>query len=97
MAVMICSANKMVRKRWSSLLADKYELLQAASFSELQTLLKEVKGKGILLLHRPMVDMKTMVDIRRQIPQCRIFLLSDRPNVEEGLSFLKLGVVGYAN
>jgi DNA-binding NarL/FixJ family response regulator len=27
----------------------------------------------------------------------RIFLLSDLPNEEEGLAFLKLGIVGYAN
>ena len=27
----------------------------------------------------------------------RIFLLSDQPNEEEGLTFLKLGIVGYAN
>ncbi|MDH5297850.1 MAG: response regulator transcription factor [Desulfobulbaceae bacterium] len=97
MTILLCSANGLVRQRWSSLLAGKYELLQAASLTELQTLLEREGGKGILLLHRPMVDMETTVAIRRRVPQCRIFLLTDRPDEEEGLSFLRLGIVGYAN
>ena len=97
MAILICSANGLVRQRWNSLLAENHEFLQASSLSELQTLLTQEKGQGLLLLHRPLVDMETLGRIRRNVPQCRVFLLSDRPNEEEGLSFLKLGVVGYAN
>ena len=97
MTIMICSANALIRERWNSLLAGKYELIQAASLSELKALLIQEKGKGLLLLHRPMVDMEIIMAIRRQIPQCRIFLFSDRPDEEEGLSFIKLGIVGYAN
>ena len=44
-----------------------------------------------------MVDPETFIEIRRLNPLCRIFLLSDKPNEEEGLTFLKLGIVGYAN
>ena len=31
------------------------------------------------------------------MPLCRIFLLSDRPDEEEGIAYLKQGIVGYAN
>ena len=31
------------------------------------------------------------------MPQCKLFVLSDRPDEDDGIGFLRLGVVGYAN
>ena len=96
MAILLSSANDSVIERWTGLLKDKYDLDQANSLSKLKSCCTDKKF-AIILLHRPLVDPDTFVEIRRLNPLCRIFLLSDTPNEEEGLTFLKLGIVGYAN
>ena len=96
MAILLGSANDLVIQRWVDLLKDKYNLDQADSLPNLQKLCADKKF-DLLLLHRPLVDPETFIEIRRLSPLCRIFLLSDQPNEEEGLTFLKLGIVGYAN
>ena len=96
MAILLSSANDLVIQRWGDLLKDKYILDQANSLPNLQKLCVDEKF-DLLLLHRPLVDPETFSAIRRLSPLCKIFLLSDQPNEEEGLTFLKLGIVGYAN
>ena len=96
MAILLGSADDLVIQRWVDLLKDKYDLNQADSLPNLQKLCADEKF-DLLLLHRPLVDPETFIEIRRLSPLCRIFLLSDQPNEEEGLTFLKLGIVGYAN
>jgi len=96
MVILLSSANYSVIERWTGLLKDKYDLDQANSLSKLKSCCTDKKF-AIILLHRPLVDPDTFVEIRRLNPLCRIFLLSDTPNEEEGLTFLKLGIVGYAN
>jgi len=96
MVILLSSANDSVIERWTGLLKDKYDLDQANSLSKLKSCCIDKKF-AIILLHRPLVDPDTFVEIRRLNPLCRVFLLSDTPNEEEGLTFLKLGIVGYAN
>lgn len=96
MAILLCSANTMVRQRWHSLLTGKRDLVEVDSLNELQSVLPR-HLKGLLLLHRSMVDLQTAVAIRKAAPQAKVFLLSDRPDEEEGLEFIKIGIVGYAN
>jgi two-component system nitrate/nitrite response regulator NarL len=96
MVILLSSANDSVIERWTGLLKDKYDLDQANSLSKLKSCCTDKKF-AIILLHRPLVDPDSFVEIRRLNPLCKIFLLSDTPNEEEGLTFLKLGIVGYAN
>ena len=96
MVILLSSANDSVIERWTALLKDKYDLDHANSLSKLKSCCTD-KKIAIILLHRPLIDPDTFVEIRRLNPLCRIFLLSDTPNEEEGLTFLKLGIVGYAN
>jgi DNA-binding NarL/FixJ family response regulator len=96
MPILLNSANDLVMQRWMDLLQDKYELDQADSLKKLKKLCVEEKF-DLFLLHRPLVDPESFIEIRRLNPLGRIFLLSDQPNEEEGLTFLKLGIVGYAN
>jgi two-component system nitrate/nitrite response regulator NarL len=96
MVILLSSANDSVIERWTGLLKDKYDLDQANSLSKLKSCCTDKKF-AIILLHRPLVDPNSFVEIRRLNPLCKIFLLSDTPNEEEGLTFLKLGIVGYAN
>jgi DNA-binding NarL/FixJ family response regulator len=51
----------------------------------------------MILLHRLLIDGAACSEICRLAPSSRLFLLSDQPDHEEGLAFLKLGIVGYAN
>jgi len=96
MAILLSSANSSVIDRWKDLLADEYELEAAASVEELRTKCAE-KGFDLLLIHRSLVDIDTFSEIRTLAPSARFFLLSDRPTEDEGLAFLKLGIVGYGN
>ena len=96
MAILLSSANETVMKRWAGLLQDKYDLVQADTLSRLRGLCKEKKF-DLVLLHRTLIDASLFTQIRHANPANRIFLLSDKPNEDEGLAFLRLGIVGYAN
>ena len=96
MAILLSSANKSVITRWEGLLGGQYPLEQATLLRELKSLCTE-KRFDLILLHRPLVDMAAFSELRRAAPLSKFFLLSDQPNEEEGLAFLKLGIVGYGN
>ncbi len=96
MTILLSSANKSVITRWESLLGGQYPLEQATLLRELKSRCTE-KRFDLILLHRPLVDMTEFSELRRATPLSKFFLLSDQPNEEEGLAFLKLGIVGYGN
>ncbi|RPH52045.1 MAG: DNA-binding response regulator [Desulfobacteraceae bacterium] len=96
MVMLLCSANKSVITRWESLLGGQYPLEQVTLLRELKIRCAE-KTFDLILLHRSLVDMAAFSELRRAAPLSKIFLLSDQPNEEEGLAFLKLGIVGYGN
>lgn len=96
MAILLSSANRAVIKRWDDLLAGQYRLEQATSLGELRRRCTE-KEFDLILMHRSLVDMAAFSELRKSAPLGKFFLLSDLPNEEEGIAFLKLGIVGYAN
>lgn len=96
MITLLGSANSSVLARWQALLAKGYHVQQASTVEELTTH-AETGRFDLILLHRLMIDTAICVKIRKLTPASRIFLLSDQPGHEEGLAFLKLGIVGYAN
>jgi two-component system nitrate/nitrite response regulator NarL len=96
MEILLCSANDTVIQRWEDLLGTQYDFKQVNSVTKLKDLCTG-KTFELILIHRPLVDTGTFIDIRHITPLSRIFLLSDQPDEEEGLTFLKLGIVGYAN
>ena len=95
MDILLCSANDSVIERWTELLA-KHKLQLAPSIDELKRLCTEEKF-DLILVHRSLVDVESFTEIRRSFNLIRILLLSDRPDEEEGLTFIKLGISGYAN
>lgn len=95
MAILLSSADRSVTKRWSGLL-DPYPMEQAATFSEVRRRCI-AKAFDLVLLHRPLVDIPAFAELRKAVPSGRFFLLSDQPNEEEGLAFLKVGIAGYGN
>jgi DNA-binding NarL/FixJ family response regulator len=95
MDILLCSANDSVIERWTELLAE-HTLQQAPSIDELKRLCTDEEF-DLILVHRSLVDVESFAGIRRSFNAVRILLLSDRPNEEEGLTFIKLGISGYAN
>jgi DNA-binding NarL/FixJ family response regulator len=96
MTILLSSPSGSVITRWESLLGSQYPLGRATSLRELQLRCTE-NTFDLVLLHRSFIDMTTFVELRREAPLNKFFLLSDQPGEEEGLAFLKLGIVGYAN
>jgi len=96
MAILLCSANSTVSVRWTGLLNGYFETEKAPSLGELKKLCATGKFDAILL-HRMLIDMSAFPGLLSLSPAARFFLLSDRPDEEEALSFLKMGIVGYGN
>lgn len=97
MSIFLCSHSEAVRGRWYNALVDlKKEVYQVTSVDELFNLSKGV-NVDLLLLHRDLAHSKAVYQLRQSMPDCKIFILSNRPDQSEGLEFLQYGVVGYAN
>jgi DNA-binding NarL/FixJ family response regulator len=96
MAILLTSANSTVVKRWAQHLKGVFETEQASSLAELKSIYSSRKFDAILL-HRLLMDISEFSMLIKSAPGARFFLLSDRPDEEEALVFLKLGIVGYGN
>jgi DNA-binding NarL/FixJ family response regulator len=94
--IMLCSSINSVLDRWQAILEKEYVIEKTSSASKLVSSLLE-NQVDMVLLHRSTIDKQTVVEILDNEPSTRIFLLTDRPNEREGLTFLQVGVVGYAN
>lgn len=94
--IMLCSATNSVLDRWQAILKEGYVIEKTSSGTKLAIALLENKV-DMVLLHRPTVDMQTVREILENTSSTRIFIFTDRPNEREGLVFLHLGIVGYAN
>jgi len=96
MRILLASAHSAVIARWQNLLGIQDVLEQVSLIEDLIRMVSE-RHFDIILMHRLLVDSATCSEIRRLSPTSKLFLLSDQPDHEEGLTFLKLGIVGYAN
>jgi two-component system, NarL family, nitrate/nitrite response regulator NarL len=96
MKLMLCVANNSVEKRWLAALSNHYELQTTSSLSEMTVAIREQEIE-LVLLHRSIIDMKTLSEIRDLTPSCKFFIFSDRPKEDEGLVFIQTGAIGYAN
>ncbi|MGB9080833.1 MAG: response regulator transcription factor [Desulfuromonadaceae bacterium] len=96
MLILLGSANSSVLERWHILLSEGNQLQQAGTVGELKN--RAATGVfDLIMLHRLVIDSAICSEIGRMAPSSRLFLLSDQPEHEECLAFLKLGIVGYAN
>jgi DNA-binding NarL/FixJ family response regulator len=82
--------------RWADLLDGHFKTRKARSLAELKKMCLAEKFDAILL-HRMLIDISVFSELYKKSPAARFFLLSDRPDEEEAISFLKLGIVGYGN
>jgi DNA-binding NarL/FixJ family response regulator len=95
MAILLGSANPSIIKRWTDLLSP-YPMEQAATLGEVMRRCA-AKAFDLILLHRSLVDLRSFAKLRKAAPAARFFLMSDQPNEDEGLLFLKAGIAGYGN
>ncbi len=97
MNAILCCGNPGLLDRWHTALQDAFSVYQTAALQDLSVLVRQRIAFDLLLVHRSLVDAEVVAYIRGRVPNCRLFILSDRPGKEEGLLLLRLGVVGYAN
>ncbi len=97
MNLILCCGNATLRERWFSALHTHYATYQASSLEDLRTLVAQQRSFDLLFVHRILVDPEIVAYIRNRRPLCKLFILSDRPDDEEGLAFVRQGVIGYAN
>lgn len=97
MNLILCCGNAGLRERWHEALKNDFSVLQTAALQDLRQLVSDKISFDLLLVHRPLLDREIVLYIRSRRPDCRLFILSDRPDDVEGLEFLRLGAVGYAN
>lgn len=97
MNLILCCGNNSLRERWLSALSTIYTVYQAATLQDLTILVRQKIAFDLLFVHRSLVDLEIVAYIRRTVPTCKLFILSDRPDETEGLDFIRMGVIGYAN
>lgn len=96
MIILLASASGTVLNRWQGLLAEGNKTGEVRTLEELRRTVPSSRP-DLVMLHRDLVDQSECDGLRAAAPATRLFLLSDRPEPEEGLAFLKVGIVGYAN
>lgn len=97
MNLILCCGNAALRERWFSALQSRYVIYQASSLEDLRILVAQKLAFDMLFVHRILLDADRVAYIRKRQPLCKLFILSDRPNDEEGLAFIRQGAIGYAN
>ncbi len=96
MNILLCSKNESVLKRWRGGLQDEHRIFEADNLETAYRIIAK-NNIGMTLLHRIMINeqqIKDMISVKRG---GKVFLLSDRPSNDEGISCLRIGCVGYAN
>lgn len=97
MNLILCCGNAALLKRWTTALQQGFATYQATTLQDLRILVGQQIIFDLLLVHASQVDREIVAYIRERKPGCKLFILADRPDEEEGVSYLRLGVVGYAN
>jgi len=96
MIILLGSADSTVIMKWTKNLKGHFEIQYVQSIGELKKRCASRQFDAIIL-HRMLIDMPAFARMVETFPAARFFLLSDRPDEEEALSFLKLGIAGYGN
>jgi len=97
--IILCSPNSTVRQRWKDALGQSAHLREVDGLDALKHLL-DTGAPTLVLLHLslPQLDgLAGITTLRRDYPQIRILVFSDRPNDNEGLPLLREGIHGYCN
>ena len=96
MDILLCSKNEAVLKRWSDGLGENDRVFEASTLEVAYRILNK-NDISLTLMHRIMINEQQITEMISAKKGNRVFVLSDRPNNDEGITCLRLGCVGYAN
>ncbi|MEJ2056751.1 MAG: response regulator transcription factor [Desulfofustis sp.] len=96
MKILLCSKNESVLKRWRGGLQDEHQIFEADSLEAAYRIIGK-NDIGLTMLHRVMINEQQIRDVISLKRGSKVFILSDRPSNDEGISCLQIGCVGYAN
>jgi len=96
MDILLCSKNEAVLKRWRQGLAEKNRVFEASTL-EIAYRILDRNDISLIMMHRAMINEQQITEMISAKKGNKVFVLSDRPDNEEGISCLRLGCVGYAN
>ena len=96
MKILLCSNNESILRRWGSGLGPGNSVFEATSLETAYRIMNS-NSVELTLLHRTMINEQQITDIISVKKGNKVFVLSDRPSNEEGITCLRLGCVGYAN
>ncbi len=94
--VILSTRSEGLLSRWRSSLEHGYRCLDAGSSTEVMGILAKDPA-ALTLLHRPGADPERVAVILRHHPDTRVLVLSDHPEEDEGIEFLRAGAAGYGN
>ena len=96
MNIVMYTPNPDLAERWFGVLGANSSVFQAENLDDLLSLMESLEF-NLLVLHDRDLPMGKVAQIRRDNKKCKIFILSDRPDDDKGLEYLRLGVVGFGN
>ena len=96
MKILLSSKNRSTLSRWANALAVLNRVERAGSLYDFKDMLSQGKF-DVILVHRPLIDRDKFPELHASSADDRFFLLSDSPDEDEGVFFLKHGAVGYGN
>lgn len=96
MKLLLSSTNGSILSRWANALAVLNRVERAGSLYDFNNMLSQ-KKYDVILVHQPLIDRDNFPQLLHSSPDDRFFLLSDEPDDDEGVFFLKHGAVGYGN
>ncbi len=96
MKILLCSKNETILRRWASGLGSGHSVFEATSLETVYRIMNS-NSVDLTMLHRSMINEQQITDMISVKKGTKVFVLSDRPNNEEGITCLRLGCVGYAN
>jgi two-component system nitrate/nitrite response regulator NarL len=96
MNILLCSNNETIIRRWKNGLLGDHRVFEASSLEFAHRILDK-NSIDLTLLHRSLISEKQIGETVAAKSALKVFVLSDRPSNDEGISCLRLGCVGYAN
>lgn len=97
--ILLASGDANILRRWNGLLPDHTGLVQVDTRTRLDRFLgNRVPDLAVIHVELPgLGGWSGLQSLKQQYPECKVLVLSDVPNEEEGLSVLRIGCEGYAN
>ena len=96
MKILLCSKNETILRRWASGLGSGHSVFEATALETAYRIMNS-NAVDLTMLHRAMINEQQITDMISAKKGAKVFVLSDRPSNEEGITCLRLGCVGYAN